>query len=58
MHLSYLPTDKPSTVFLDSPLPLCGGGEKRLLTSLGNTYEITQPPPLDKEAISRRLERF
>jgi hypothetical protein len=50
----------PSSIPLEKgSLPLCGGGVfQGPLTSLGKQCEITVPPPVDKEAIYRRLERF
>jgi hypothetical protein len=59
MPLNYHLPFSSSIPLEKAPLPLCGGGAfQGSLTSLGKHCEITVPPPVDKAAISRRLERF
>jgi len=51
--------DPPSIPLEKVPLSLRGEGAfQGPLTSLGKQHEITAPPPYDKTAIHRRLERF
>lgn len=61
MHSAYQSNPSEST----PNLPAVGVGSSPLWAvrpppggSLGNTHEITQPPPDDKTALHRRLERF
>lgn len=58
MTLKYHHSDAPSTPLKKPPTALGGGEAFPVLTSLGNTHQITQPPPTDKTAQLRRLERF
>lgn len=58
MHLSYQTAPDRSSGFKPPRSPSGGRGGKAASSFLGNTHEITAPPPDDKTAMHRRLERF